>query len=170
MKKILSIALAVIMVFSLSVMAFAAEGTWYEDDVQVDAADAATDLKTATYAIDDEGQQVDPTNYTITIPASVTIPWGGTPAAVGADEFTWSYKTQLYAGDTLEVGIADADRTGSFAGADTLTYTLSGEMEAVAGDLAESTQTVAVDVQGWDNVPIDEYTATVTFEATYVAA
>ena len=132
MKKVLSVVLALCLTLLMCVPAFAA-------DITQDTADSATvTVQTSDWE--------DAARFTVTIPATVTIPWGGTPAAVGADEFTWSYKTQLYAGDTLEVGIADADRTGSFAGADTLTYTLSGEMEAVAGDLAESTQTVAVDV------------------------
>ncbi len=170
MKKVLAVLLAVMMVLSMSVMAFAATGTWYVDANEVAAEDAKTTLQTLTTKLDDEGNPVDAASYTITIPATVTIPWEGTPENLGGDAFFWSVKTQLEKGDSLDVGIVEADRTGTFTDAASLVYTLSGDVYASVGDLADDTYTVNIDVAGWETVPIAEYEALVTYEANFVDA
>ncbi len=170
MKKLLAAALAIVMVLSMSVMAFATtyeatmndEGQWEVTP----AGDMQTELKTLTHKYGETGGAA---NYTITIPATVEIPWEGTPEEFGGDVIEWSYAAQLNTGDTLAIAIDST--TGSFENAPTLTYELTGDTSATVTSFASTTdQTIDVAVEGWDTVPVDEYTATVTFTADYTAA
>ena len=74
MKKILAAALAVVMVLSMSVMAFAAPTeSWQKVDsegVATPAADSQTEIITSTQKLDDEGNPVDAAYYTVIIPMS----------------------------------------------------------------------------------------------------
>ena len=81
MKKLLAVLLAVMMVLSMSVMAFAAfEGTDGITDQNPETAvtDGKTDLMTLTE--DEDGNDLSGGVYTVTIPATVEIPWFGTTA------------------------------------------------------------------------------------------
>ncbi len=173
MKKLLAVLLAVMMVLSMSVMAFAAfEGAEGITDQNPETAvtDGKTDLMTLTE--DEDGNDLSGGVYTVTIPATVEIPWFGTTAG---DTFEWSYDAQLAAGYRLTLGVASG-KTGTFATTDkgSLTYALSGTgIDAnytTASEVEADTFTATVTTEGWDNVPIANYTQPVTFTASVALA
>ena len=166
MKKLLAVALAVVMVLSMSVMAFAATQTDYPPS-SVEGAQSGTTIQTSLY--DEEGNPV-AGGFTVTIPATVTIPWGGTSAENGGDTFTWSYSAQLAENERLTLSI---DKTSGvfYDGAEgDLTYALSGTgidaAYTTASEVDAGTLTATVTTAGWNFAPIAEYSDTVTFTAS----
>ena len=103
MKKVLSVVLALCLTLLMCVPAFAADITLTQD-----TADSATvTVQTSDWE--------DAARFTVTIPATVTIPWGGTSAENGGDTFTWSYESQLLNGQHLEMWLDKS--AGAFNGA-----------------------------------------------------
>ena len=169
MKKLLAVLLAVMMVLSMSVMAFAAddtytgkpdaEGAW----VQTPEGDMNTDLYTLTTKY---GETTSAEEYTVTIPATVEIPWEGTPSEAGGDTIDWSYSAHLAVGKTLTVGITTLE--GKFADTeDKLSYQITENYTVTTDGAVVDTTSVQtpVTVIGWDDVAIGNYTANVTFTA-----
>ena len=77
MKKVLSVALALVMLFAVCVPAFASQTITQPGDTAVDVMTLTTDVNGDPAA-----------NFTVTIPATVSIPWYGT---TGGDSINWSY-------------------------------------------------------------------------------
>lgn len=161
MKKVLSVVLAALLLCAACVPAFAANLTL----------DKATPSQTIEVTTSD---WEDAASYTVTIPATVEIPWEGTPAENGGDSFEWSYDCQLLVGQHLEVYL---DKTaGAMTNADTtdtLPYTLSTDGANVpladspfcsAGAVETGTQKVDIGfAEGAWKIAIGEYTDTLTF-------
>lgn len=166
MKKIISIALALIMMMAICVPAFATQT----------ADDGANEVNVeTTYS------EADDTSYTVTIPATVSVVWDDTTTAY---DVGYTVTSQLLVGASLKVAVnydLDTDDTnnGVMTNADTtatLKYTLTGEGEttfaevnnaAKASDANGTDATITVD--GFAAAPVGAYTGTITYTVTYVA-
>lgn len=160
MKKILALALALVMMLAVSVPAFA-----LGEDISTDGGQSQTQLQTLT--TDEEGNPV--AGFTVSIPATVEIPWGGTSTG---DTLDWSYVSQLEAGKQLSISV---DKTGGNLtnGTDNLAYTLTGDAVGTAfttgaAVCALTEKSIDIAVTGWDDVPVDAYSDTVTFTVAVV--
>lgn len=157
MKKVLSVALALVTLFAVCVPAFASQTITQPGDTAVDVMTLTTDVNGKPAA-----------NFTVTIPAMVSIPWYGT---TGGDFIKWSYTSQLNIGEQLQISLNKT--SGNLTnGTDNLPYTLSGDAADAAyvtTDEVESANcSTAIAVTGWDDVPVGAYTDTVTFTVEVV--
>lgn len=168
MKKVISIALALVMMLAVCVPAFAADKTIEKDapaavdGKQTETADVVTKIP------DDGGSSLE--SYTVTIPASVEIPWGTTDAV----EARYTVTSQLLLGAKLKVSVAANDAGAmTAAGTDkTLTYTLANGDAFEFGDLCNNAvpdNQPTVSIADFSAVPIAEYTGTMTYTVEYVA-
>lgn len=167
MKKALSIILSLIMVLSLSVIAFAEEIT---GDGSSPEQTADSIVKTQT--TNERGEDV--TSFTVTYPAETTIPWGKTDAV----DVAYTINAQLLFNKRLKVSVAKKDgedaMKGSAGNDATLAYTLDGDVNvttekaAVSGLSKAATVTVAQDA--WDAAPVDTYQSNLTFTVDVVDA
>ena len=165
MKKILSIAVAVLMIAAICVPCFAAT----IDKTTPDGKGTAQ-VKTDISAVTDTG------TFVVTIPAEMPIPWN-TANTDSATDFTYSVESQLKTGKVIQVDVAQNSANMISASGATLAYTITGYITAVkttAPVVAAGTfvKTVTVNVAGtaWANAAIDEYTDHLTFTAQVVAA
>ena len=153
MKKILAIAMAIVMMMAIAIPAFAA--TQYENGT----AGSETIIETLTTREDGS----DPTWYTVTIPASQTIYWEATTTDV---EYT--INSQLATGKKVNVVVSGNSSLKNAAG-DILEYGLTdNEYTATASVVVDEAASVTIDTAGanWKGVPVDTYTDTLTFTAT----
>lgn len=158
MKKVLSVALALVMLFAVCVPAFASQTITQPGDTPVEVMTLTTDVNGNPAA-----------NFTVTIPATVSIPWNGT---TGGDFIKWSYTSQLNIGEQLQISL---DKTsGEFYndGTNVLTYTLTGDAADAAyvttDEVESASRSTAVTVTGWKDVPVGSYSDTVTFTVQVV--
>ena len=165
MKKILSIAIAVLMIAAICVPCFAAT----IDKTTPDGKGTAQ-VKTDISAVTDNG------TFVVTIPAEMPIPWN-TANTDSSKDFTYSVESQLKTGKVIQVDVAQNSANMTSASGATLAYTITGDITAVkttASVVAAGTfvKTVTVNVAGtaWANAAIDEYSDTLTFTAQIVDA
>lgn len=165
MKKILSIAVAVLMIAAICVPCFAAT----IDKTTPDGKGTAQ-VKTDISAVTDSG------TFVVTIPAEMPIPWN-TANTDSSKDFTYSVESQLKTGKVIQVDVAQNNANMTSASGATLAYTITGDITAVkttASVVAAGTfvKTVTVNVAGtaWANAAIDEYSDTLTFTAQIVDA
>lgn len=165
MKKILSIAVAVLMIAAICVPCFAAT----IDKTTPDGKGTAQ-VKTDISAVTDNG------TFVVTIPAEMPIPWN-TANTDSSKDFTYSVESQLKTGKLIQVDVAQNNANMTSASGATLAYTITGDITAVkttASVVAAGTfvKTVTVNVAGaaWANAAIDEYSDTLTFTAQIVDA
>lgn len=165
MKKILSIAVAVLMIAAICVPCFAAT----IDKTTPDGKGTAQ-VKTDISAVTDSG------TFVVTIPAEMPIPWN-TANTDSSKDFTYSVESQLKTGKRIQVDVAQNSANMTSASGATLAYTITGDITAVkttASVVAAGTfvKTVTVNVAGaaWANAAIDEYSDTLTFTAQIVVA
>lgn len=165
MKKILSIAVAVLMIAAICVPCFAAT----IDKTTPDGKGTAQ-VKTDISAVTDNG------TFVVTIPAEMPIPWN-TANTDSSKDFTYSVESQLKTGKLIQVDVAQNNANMTSASGATLAYTITGDITAVkttASVVAAGTfvKTVTVNVAGtaWANASIDEYSDTLTFTAQIVDA
>lgn len=165
MKKILSIAVAVLMIAAICVPCFAAT----IDKTTPDGKGTAQ-VKTDISAVTDNG------TFVVTIPAEMPIPWN-TANTDSAKDFTYSVESQLKTGKAVQVDVAQNNANMTSASGATLAYTITGDITAVktAGPVVAAgtfVKTVTVNVAGtaWANAAIDEYSDTLTFTAQVVNA
>lgn len=165
MKKILSIAVAVLMIAAICVPCFAAT----IDKTTPDGKGTAQ-VKTDISAVSDSG------TFVVTIPAEMPIPWN-TANTDSSKDFTYSVESQLKTGKRIQVDVAQNSANMTSASGATLAYTITGDITAVkttASVVAAGTfvKTVTVNVAGaaWANAAIDEYSDTLTFTAQIVDA
>ncbi len=165
MKKILSIAVAVLMIAAICVPCFAAT----IDKTTPDGKGTAQ-VKTDISAVTDNG------TFVVTIPAEMPIPWN-TANTDSSKDFTYSVESQLKTGKLIQVDVAQNNANMTSASGATLAYTITGDITAVkttAPVVAAGTfvKTVTVNVAGaaWANAAIDEYSDTLTFTAQIVDA
>lgn len=160
MKKIVSILLAVMMIAAIAVPSFAATITKESDP-------KTADVQVKTKTTDKENN--DPENYTVTIPAEITVAWNDTTA----QDASYTVDSQLKLGAKLKVSAAanDAGKMTNAAATDKfLTFTVAG------GDVAEYTElnnavksSTTVTIADF-NAPIAEYVGHMTYTVEYVAA
>lgn len=165
MKKILSIAVAVLMIAAICVPCFAAT----IDKTTPDGKGTAQ-VKTDISAVSDSG------TFVVTIPAEMPIPWN-TANTDSSKDFTYSVESQLKTGKLIQVDVAQNNANMTSASGATLAYTITGDITAVKTTtpvVAAGTfvKTVTVNVAGaaWANAAIDEYSDTLTFTAQIVDA
>lgn len=165
MKKILSIAVAVLMIAAICVPCFAAT----IDKTTPDGKGTAQ-VKTDISAVTDNG------TFVVTIPAEMPIPWN-TANTDSSKDFTYSVESQLKTGKLIQVDVTQKNANMKSASGATLAYTITGDITAVkttASVVAAGTfvKTVTVNVAGtaWANAAIDEYSDTLTFTAQIVDA
>lgn len=158
MKKIIAIVMALVMMMAVTVPAFAADIT--KDTAQAGQATVATTTS-----------DTDAT-YTVTYPATTTIPWGDTNAV----NVNYAVTSQLPIGASLKVSVA-ADNNGEMTSANAagykLTYTLTGGAEEtfqeINNNVAPSTD-VTVAIADFSQAVPDVYTGTLTYTVAYTAA
>lgn len=162
MKKIISIALALVMMMAICVPAFAAV---------TGGSNAGNDTIINTDTLKDtDGDGIgdtDPSWYTVTIPATQTLAW-----ETESKDIEYTVASQLNTGKAVEVTVADADATykmTSTAGG-TLAYTLENTTFTAPSAVYDDTTivTVKVALDDWKSVAIDNYTDTLTFTAEIV--
>ena len=161
MKKILAIAMALVMMMAICVPAFAAV---------TGGSNAGNDTIISTDTLKDEDGdgvgETDPSWYTVTIPATQTLPWEAT-----STDIEYAVASQLKTGEAIKVTVADADAAYKMtSNGGELAYTLDNATftapSAVYDDTASVTVKVALD--DWKSVAIDNYTDTLTFTAEIV--
>ncbi len=168
MKKILSIALALVMMMAVMVPAFA-ETTISKGNPDTTPQTASADVVTT---FDEDADW----SYTVTIPAGVTVAWNDT----AAQPMTYSVESQLLIGASLKISAA-ADNSGKMTATgttDTLTFTVAGG-DVVTFAEVNAAGTTAPDVVGGENVTVSiadfsgkavgAYTGTMTYTVEYVA-
>ncbi len=168
MKKILAIAMAIVMMMAIMVPAFA-ETTITKDSPETTPQTATADVVTTF----DENEDW---SYTITIPAGVTVAWNDTaPQAM-----TYSIESQLLIGASLNVSAA-ADNGGVMTAegtTDTLTFTVAGGDVVTFAEVNEAGTTapgvvdgenVTVTIADFSGKAVGTYTGTMTYTVEYVA-
>lgn len=165
MKKILSIAVAVLMIAAICVPCFAAT-----IDKTTPEGKGTAQVKTDISAVTDNG------TFVVTIPAEMPIPWN-TANTDSSKDFTYSVESQLKTGKVIQVDVAQNNANMTSASGATLAYTITGDITAVKTTtpvVAAGTfvKTVTVNVAGaaWANAAIDEYSDTLTFTAQIIDA
>lgn len=165
MKKIISIALALVMMMTICIPAFATQTANHGDNT----------VNVETNTTDKDGN--DAYSYTVTIPATISVAWNDT----SAQPATYSVESQLLIGASLKVSVAPVNNGEMTAtGTDkTLTYTLAGGDEVVFPEVNEAGTTApnvkngtnaTVTIADFSGVPVAAYTGTVTYSVTYVPA
>ena len=162
MKKIVSILLAVMMIAAIAVPSFAVDPITITE--KSDPKHAEVQVKTMITDKDNN----DPENYTVTIPAEITVAWNDTTA----QDASYTVDSQLKLGAKLKVSAAakDAGKMTNAATDKFLTFTVAG------GDAAEYTElntavksSTTVTIADF-NAPIAEYVGHMTYTVEYVAA
>lgn len=166
MKKLFAVVLTLVMLFAVCVPAFAATIT---DESAEQSADAL--IYTSTETPDTFKA------YTVTIPASLVIPWSSEKTA-----FTYGVKTQLELGKRLQVTVESVgplelsnDETSivipyTFSnsndeGVENLSYTTSREV-------VTTNRTFNIDIleSDWNKAPVARYEDTLTFTIDVIDA
>lgn len=160
MKKIVSILLAVMMIAAIAVPSFAATITEKSDP-------KTADVQVMTKTTDKDNN--DPENYTVTIPAEITVAWNDTTA----QDASYTVDSQLKLGAKLKVSAAanDAGKMTNAAATDKfLTFTVAGGEVAEYPELNTAVKSsTAVTIADF-NAPIAEYVGHMTYTVEYVAA
>lgn len=160
MKKIVSILLAVMMIAAIAVPSFAATITKESDP-------KTADVQVKTKTTDKENN--DPENYTVTIPAEITVAWNDTTA----QDASYTVDSQLKLGAKLKVSAA-AENAGKMTNAAAtdkfLTFTVAGGEVAEYPELNTAVKSSTTVTIADFNAPIAEYVGHMTYTVEYVAA
>ncbi len=154
MKKIIAIAMALVMMMAITVPVFAA-------DLNVATNEGDAIVKTNTSAVSE--------SYTVTYPAVMELNWG-----TESTPFDYSVTSQLKTGNVVSVSVADKDAAYLMANADgeTLAYALTGAKDATTAAPVVTDQTfgfnVDVTTAAWDAAAFDTYEDTLTFTSAIV--
>lgn len=163
MKKVLSIALALVMMLAVCVPAFAANPIT-QDTENTGTAVVKTDTLKDT---DGDGKgDTSAESFIVTIPADTVIPWGTEETAL-----VYTVESHLAYGKHLEVSVA-GNNVMKLAEdeAETLAYTLGGTTAfaadgPVVNPAADQDLTVTITADDWANAIVGEYADTLTFTA-----
>ncbi len=160
MKKIVSILLAVMMIAAIAVPSFAATITKESDP-------KTADVQVKTKTTDKENN--DPENYTVTIPAEITVAWNDTTA----QDASYTVDSQLKLGAKLKVSAA-AENAGKMTNAAAtdkfLTFTVAGGEVAEYPELNTAVKSSTTVTIADFNAPIAEYVGHMLYTVEYVAA
>lgn len=160
MKKIVSILLAVMMIAAIAVPSFAATITKESDP-------KTADVQVMTKTTDKENN--DPENYTVTIPAEITVAWNDTTA----QDASYTVDSQLKLGAKLKVSAA-AENAGKMTNAAAtdkfLTFTVAGGEVAEYPELNTAVKSSTTVTIADFNAPIAEYVGHMLYTVEYVPA
>lgn len=162
MKKILSLALVLVMMAAICVPAFATK------TISDKAPESATSLvKTSTLKEDGTNGE----NYKVIIPAATEIPWGKE-----STDLSYSVEAHLAYGKKLAVEVEGNNTMALKEDAnEKLAYTLGGAVSylsarPVVNPVDIQTITLNVTKDAWANAIVGEYSDVLTFTATVVEA
>ena len=161
MKKILAIAMAIVMMMAIAVPSFAADLSAKDTD----AGDVIITTKT------EKADGTDGDWYLVTIPADTVIAWGEE-----ATELKYSAETHLLYGKSLDVAVTSADYVMTYEPEANvvldLAFALSGDtavnFETVTYPAVEKAISVDITADAWNNAVVGEYADTLTFSAAIV--
>lgn len=161
MKKIIAVAMALVMMMAVAVPAFAA-------DLNVKDTDSGDVIITTST---EKADGTDGDWYLVTIPADTTIAWGET-----ATELKYSVEAHLLYGKTLDVDVTSADYLMTYAPeagiALDLAFALTGDTDAnfatVTYPAVEKAVSVDITADAWNNAVVGAYSDTLTFSAAIV--
>lgn len=156
MKKVISVLMAVAMLAALMVPAFAVDKTLNETNGNP-ASDTA-EVKTNYDNLEATGGY-----YTVTYPAETTIAWGTVDTTI-----QYNVTTQLIPTATLNITVKQDNAAMESATGQQLPYTLSGAGTNVTGigPFVDTDYELNINVTAWGDVPVDNYSDTLTFTAT----
>lgn len=172
MKKYLSLVLAVVMLFTVCIPAFAAEIKMGETELNNGSAEKSGTSDVFTKTTDEKGKN--PASYTVIIPADTLIQWGDPYT-----EFKYSIKSQLEIGQCLNISVIgenNEDKLLSSETSDSIPYQLSYNNEGgtVNDALSYKSAQEIVDLErkffirvtdaSWDSVPLAVYKDSLTFQ------
>lgn len=161
MKKVLSFAMALVMMMAVMVPAFAVEL-----NANPDEADVIINTSTLKDTDGDGVGDKDAEEYTVTIPADTTIPWGTEETNV-----SYTVESHLKRDGRVKVAVAGASVMKTVDGAYEIPYTLAGEGVAFASDVptiypaATKNVTVAISADDWNSAVVEEYKDILTYTA-----
>ena len=161
MKKILAIAMALVMMMAVTVPAFAASTAV---DIKADTAQAGEVLVSTTT------ENANAEWYTVTIPADTAIVWGTTTAT----NLDYKVACQLATGKTLSVTITSKNTNKLVNGSESIDYNATGfetqTFDAVTGtgnatsNVGVAPETaVTITVPSWEGKTIADYADTLTY-------
>lgn len=158
MKKLLAMALAVVMMLAVCVPAFAA-------DITTDGGTGTAIIKTSTQTAGGE----DGAGFTVTIPAENTIYWDAQSTSL---EYTIT--SQLGPNTGVQVTVDDTDKAYVMTDANgyTLAYTLADTTGTTTSPVVNAKSfpyTVNVAEAAWNAAVVSEYADELTFTAELVA-
>lgn len=162
MKKIVSILLAVMMIAAIAVPSFAVDPITITEKSDPKTADVQVMTKTT------DKDNNDPENYTVTIPAEITVAWNDT----AAQDASYTVDSQLKLGAKLKVSAAanDAGKMTNAATDKFLTFTVAGGDVAEYSELNTAVKSSTTVTIADFNAPIAEYVGHMTYTVEYVAA
>lgn len=161
MKKILSLAMALVMMMAVMVPAFAVEL-----NANPDSADVVIDTSTLKDTDGDGIGDKEAEEYTITIPADTTIPWGTEETDV-----SYTVESHLKRDGRVKVTVSGALVMKTVDSAYEIPYALAGEGITFSADVptiypaATKTVTVAISADNWNTAVVEEYSDIITYTA-----
>ena len=164
MKKILSFAMALVMMMAVMVPAFAVEL-----NANPESADILIDTSTLKDTDGDGIGDKEAEEYTITIPADTTIPWGTEETDV-----SYTVESHLKRDGRVKVTVSGALVMKTVDSAYEIPYALAGEGITFSADVptiypaATKTVTVAISADNWNTAVVEEYSDVLTYTAEIV--
>lgn len=161
MKKVLSFAMALVMMMAVMVPAFAAELK-----ANPESADVIINTDTKKDTDDDGIGDKDAEEYTVTIPADTTIPWGTEETNV-----SYTVESHLKRDGRVKVTVAGAGVMKTTDGAYEIAYALVGEGAAFNSTVptiypaTTKNVTVAISADDWNSAVVEEYKDILTYTA-----
>ncbi|MBR5544426.1 MAG: hypothetical protein IKU66_03025 [Clostridia bacterium] len=161
MKKVLSLAMALVMMMAVMVPAFAAELK-----ANPESADVIINTDTKKDTDDDGIGDTDAEEYTVTIPANTTIPWGTEETDV-----SYTVESHLKRDGRVKVTVSGAGVMKTVDGAYEIAYALVGEGAAFNSTVptiypaATKAVTVAISADNWNSAVVEEYKDILTYTA-----
>ena len=161
MKKVLSFAMALVMMMAVMVPAFAVEL-----NANPDEADVIINTSTLKDTDGDGVGDKDAEEYTVTIPADTTIPWGTEETNV-----SYTVESHLKRDGRVKVTVAGAGVMKTTDGAYEIAYALVGEGAAFNSTVptiypaATKNVTVAISADDWNSAVVEEYKDILTYTA-----
>ena len=161
MKKVLSFAMALVMMMAVMVPAFAVEL-----NANPDEADVIINTSTLKDTDGDGVGDKDAEEYTVTIPADTTIPWGTEETDV-----SYTVESHLKRDGRVKVTVAGAGVMKTTDGAYEIAYALVGEGAAFNSTVptiypaTTKNVTVAISADDWNSAVVEEYKDILTYTA-----
>lgn len=158
MKKIIALAMALVMMMAIAVPAFAGQ------------LNASVQSGETTVVVDGTNGGTNEGTYSVTIPAAINLNWNDTEASD-----LYVINSQLTTGNVVKVTLQKAkDLTNTTNGTETIPFTVTDTTNGKARDEVvvneEHKFDLAIDEDDWKKVSIAAYEGTITFGAEVVAA